>query len=251
MDRRDILKKLFLGNLPARVRAERLRQQPAPALALADAFRTAWHALPNGNNAGKEWVAEQPQHWRVQDGEVQCVQGGPGCALQLHSHQLAATEGSFILDTYIRFLSPASLDDTFAHAGWWLGSETTSGAADPGIRVGVQRCGRLFIGTSVSSRFLPDEKLQQGIRLVLKVTAQTAQNYHAKLTATDKAGNTLALVKTEHYGASYWQGRIALLSHFDTLKTEMEPVVGFGYAAAAGQKIAFQYKEIATRNTIL
>lgn len=239
MDRRDIIKKLFLGGLPAR--AARLRQESPPALAQPGVFRNTWEALPDGAGAGEAFRTEQPQNWRIKSGELQCVHAGPDCTVQLCTHQLAASAGSFILSTQVRFLTEASLEDTFAHAGWLLGPENSSAVAAPaqgaGVRVGVQRCGRLFIGTSVSSKFLPDEKLRQGIRLVLKVIPQPDGRHHAKLTALDKPGNTLAIVKAEQYNAGNWQGSIALLSHFDIEKTDPEPVVSFGFMEAAGEKL--------------
>lgn len=245
MDRRDIIKKLFLGGLPDRVR--RLQQESVAAPAPPGTFRSNWAALPDGTGPGAAFGAAQPQNWRIKNGELQCLHAGPDCTVQLRTHQLAASATGFILEVQVRFLTEATLEDTFAHAGWLLGCKNQPAVAAPvhdaGIRAGVQRCGRLFIGNAVSCRFIPDGQLQQGIRLVLKVVPQPGAGYHAKLTALDKAGNTLAIVKAAQHPATDWQGSIALLSHFDTLKTDPEPVVGFGHMAAAGEKLE-AYSEI-------
>ncbi|MBF9255695.1 hypothetical protein I2I11_20525 [Pontibacter sp. 172403-2] len=241
MDRRDSLRVLFLGGFPAK--PGRLQQQETPVPAQPGVFRSSWESLPDGAWAGEAFGAEQPQGWCIQGGELLCMQAGPNHSVQLLTHRLAASAGPFILSLQLRFLAEASLEDTFAHAGWLLGLKDCSAAVSAegaGIRVGVQRCGRLFIGLAVSNKFIPDEKLQEGIRLVLKVVPQPGGTHHAKLTALDKAGNTLAIVKSEQYYADDWQGSIAVLSHSDVEKTDPEPVVSFGFMEAAGERLEAQ-----------
>lgn len=245
MDRREILIKLFNRHLSAKPsppedpsvkQTEEGRLVPLKS----GAFRSRWEVLPNMTWTGEVFWAQQERGWCIKDGELQCVQAGPDRVVHLLTHRLAEVASPFVISMQLKFLADMLPEAKFACAGWRLGlKEHNSGnpsaiLAGTGTDVGVQRSGQLFIGDIINNKFIPEEKLKQGIRLNLKVVPQPKGMHHAKLTALDKAGNTIAILKSEQYGARDWHGSMALLSHWDVEKAAHEPLVSFTFLEAEG-----------------
>ncbi|WP_242921246.1 hypothetical protein [Pontibacter liquoris] len=233
MDRRESLRALLLGGFP---------NDPAPgatlpereethALITTNSFRSRWETLPDAASPGEAFRAWPPEDWLVQEGELLCRGGGPDRTVQLLTHRLSEQEGAFILSTQIRFWMGAAA----VEAGWRI-SIAGGGVLD----VGVQRGGELFIGTVQSNRIIPGEKLQQPVRLLLKVWPLPQGGCHARLTALDTYGNTLCVLKSTQYGAESWQGSIALLSHSPVAGDRSGKEVSFRYWEAAGERLVAQ-----------
>ena len=89
------------------------------------------------------------------------------------------------------------------------------------ITIGINDNGCLYIGQITDKRILSEDKLTEGIQLVLEVNPLKNGMSHAKLKAIDRSGLTLSLLKSTLIKTAEWTGDIELsTSKYNALRIE-------------------------------
>jgi len=88
-------------------------------------------------------------------------------------------------------------------------------AAFKPIHLGLDH-GRLFIGAIKDDRVLNNDKLEDGITLILTVNPQPNGGSYAKLKALDKNGLTLSVIKSTTCRTADWAGSLKPSPNFNT-----------------------------------
>ena len=78
------------------------------------------------------------------------------------------------------------------------------------ITIGINDNGCLYIGQITDKRILSEDKLTEGIQLVLEINPLKNGMSHAKLKAIDHSGLTLSILKSTVIKIAEWSGDIEL-----------------------------------------
>jgi len=99
------------------------------------AFDSRWRTGPDRDWAGPEYWANRLQDWRVRDGRLECVGGGPLRTVHLLTRRLGAGGGEFEARVELGRLGRAAADSAAGGAGFLIGA---------GRGAGLDSEGRLF-----------------------------------------------------------------------------------------------------------
>ena len=172
-------------------------------------FESDWDELPDRIWLGPEYWANPMEDWRIRDGRLECRTGGANRNVHLLVCELAGTAGAFAMSVSCGRLDAAS---TAGSVGFRIGirDEIDDYRArclrGQGLDVGVDHRGRLFIGSTFSTRVLAAQQLQD---VVLRVAGRS----HGTLTleARDpETGDVLASIGTQ---VGLLAGNIALVNN--------------------------------------
>jgi hypothetical protein len=252
MQRRDLIRQLFLGRSTARALLSVTDEEERVAIPeIADGpeqFFSKWHLFSDMQWTGEDLWAHQSQDFCIRNGELQCLVHVADRTVLLLTHQCSSETKSFSAEMTFRFLNePTEVSDGKNVAGFRLGIEgryddcrfaITTGK---GIHAGITRCGHLFIDETFSGIKINETILTSSIRLVLVVTAQASGAHFAKLKAMDHSGNTLATISTDKFCANDWKGNIALMSHFEPAKENRDQsTISVSKFIVKGEKLHYQ-----------
>ncbi len=194
--------------------------EPAVAEPVGAAFRSAWPEGVERVWAGRDFWTNPLQDWRVADGRLECVAGGPDRNVHLLTHQLGATPGTFETRVHLEPLDGAAAPPAAGWAGFRVGIRgqfddyRDSVRRGRGLDAGVTAGGRLFIGARPSPRAEEGAAAVPLGRFELRLSARPeGEAYTLVLTAHDATGGQLAAVRREGVPAEALAGNLALVCH--------------------------------------
>lgn len=250
MQRRDVLRQLFLGALTAKSMVsvaapavKSVREVPPDS---KTSFKSKWHHYPDMTWAGEDLWAQRLQDWCIKNGELQCLAHGTDRTVNILTHQLAQNEKGFTASLEFRFLNkPVMETENESFAGFRLGMKGRFAdyrsailTGSKGIDAGITRSGYLFIGKTISDKKLDEKILTGGIRLVLAVLPQSSGRHVARLKALGKAGSTMATLSSTDFDPAAWEGNIALASHCKSnIENADQPTIAINKFEIEGKKL--------------
>jgi alkaline phosphatase D len=190
------------------------------------AFVSRWRTGPDRDWAGPEFWANRLQDWRVREGRLECVGGGPLRTVHLLTRRLGPGGGDFEARVRLGSLGTAVANSAAGGAGFLIGAgrgldyraaaliHHSSGAL-AGIYAGIDAGGSLFFRDLESDAGLlvqGEEALPSLGSVVLQLSARRASGgYELTLTGTagDGSGAAVTLGPTV-VDPSRLQGNVAL-----------------------------------------
>ena len=238
MNRRSILKALFLGTPTLATSADRepvfigLRAEDK---GISD---KRWYVL-SGPFGRRELSHGQPEmNWLIENSTLTCMGHLPNTTAFLSDYRLSGEGKSFkaeMLFTYSNELSDQTGQGL--HVGFRFSSNGNINEEARPIDAGLSSDGSLFIGEDKSDRLLKEEVLNEPLRLALSVITQSSGICFAKLRAFDRSGNTLATLSSTKYASSDWQGNIGVLSDYTGANKYNQPSVVICNFKIDGEKL--------------
>ncbi len=190
------------------------------------AFVSRWRTSPDRDWAGPEYWANRLQDWRVREGRLECVGGGPLRTVHLLTRRLGAGDGDFEVRVRLGSLGMAAADSVAGGAGFLIGAgrgldyraaaliHHSSGPL-AGIYAGVDADGRLFF-RDLEGEVEPLAQSEDGLSslgaVVLQLSAgQVADGYELTLTSTVGDGSAAAVALGPVFvGPERLEGNVAL-----------------------------------------
>jgi len=164
---------------------------------------------------GPEYWANPLQDWQLKDGRIECITSGGDRNVFLLTHELASEPGTIQMSVRLGQLD----DDSGALDNGWVGFKIgvrgqfhdyrDSAVRGVGFPVGMTTRGQLFIGGLDASGKKVEPPFED-IRLQLTAEPK-GQQYELTLSAYDKDGNLLSLIKREGIDANWLSGGVALV----------------------------------------
>jgi alkaline phosphatase D len=190
----------------------------AAGVARADDFVANFAKVHDRIWVGPELWANPMEDWRVHDGRLECLSGGPNRNVHVLTRQLGKQPGTLIMSVRLGRLDRGTVKGS---AGFRIGiqDEIEDYRArliyGQGLDAGVTTVGELFIGTVVSKPgVVRPEQLAKGIELRL-IAANGNKGYELMLLAFERGWDkAFASVSASNIPADRLYGNLALVNNF-------------------------------------
>ena len=186
-------------------------------------FKSDWEQSPNRIWIGPEYWANPMEDWQIENGRLECVQGGSDRNIQLLTHDTAMREGTLEMEVRLGRLTAAKEKGS---VGFRIGIQDEINdyrarcIKGKGIDVGLTHDGYLFIGNHQNTKPIPEEA-GKDLLLVLKgetrgdsflvaiealnTKTRSSYGFHAARLKDTKIHGNLALVNNHKNGkARFW-----------------------------------------------
>jgi hypothetical protein len=165
---------------------------------------------------GAEYWANPMEDWRIQDGRLECVTGGPYRNVHVLTRQLGKKQGALSMSVRVGRLDAGPAKGS---VGFRIGiqDEIDDYRArliyGQGLDAGLTTEGELFIGAVRQAGPVPSELLRKGLELRLSARPK-GETYAVTLTAYDpSAGQEIASVTAPKVAAEQLVGNLALVNN--------------------------------------
>lgn len=209
LPRRLFIKLLGLASIFSTWKKAAHAQKPDPS---PDQFSSDWHRTKNRTFLGESFWANPMEDWSVSDGTAVTRTGGGDRNIQLITHQLERTNGSFQMSVHVRRIQAGKKD---GGAGFRIGRKSelneyrSNCFAKGGVDAGLID-GQLALDDAIQSiQVDPDS----GYQLQLSGTPK-GNRYELSLSALNSRGRSLGSVSTL-VAKEAVLGNVSVVSNFD------------------------------------
>lgn len=240
MDRRDAVKAIAISTVTPKLflneQQNTLKSLKKSSLGENTNFKSSWQQWPDMQWVGSEYWGNRLQDWQLQDGKVICNVSSNNRTLHCLTCQISTLDGGFETSVDIEVLNTGSSAKDYV--GFRVGAKgkfedyRSAAVFGVGLDAGITTEGTLFIGEKKSAKKVD---MKQPVRLLLVATPQK-NNYSLRLSVL---GSNAQVVEVENIEKEELEGNIALVSHFEDNKVNVEqPSAAFGNWEIYGGKIS-------------